>query len=677
MSLSFSLGLRRESSDDLCCRLVQRSKAHRDLRTSGGLTILGYERDLGQDSSQSIQDDASVTSSQLQMPGRSTSSLLDEVPQSHDLEPMLSSPLQPELRQLGGGGMLSDEELRRQQHRGRTLCAADSHARMLRASLPPTMTARPCREERDERPRAPRGAAVGDAGDVPRHRWSEASAQAFGGDAGMMRSYREAAAQLTFSGTAAAAAARPANERLAFQSRQRKRRLVFCLGKENNRAACVFFSLRREETHTYQQASFIEQAALRRRRALRNASAPTARTIAWARSPSFEKATKTRKTPVRTSPPSSSAAAPSTAKRPARPESSSWETRARFQERAMDKTVLSSLARKFQGTSPRCRSSSPAGMERGVCATAVKGVLRVSILPRFARARKRETAKHSRHSVSKVSSRLSPPTLSRRRSNSKSSLASEDWDLNIAEVDSLNLDEWRWVPRPGVSTPDRGKRAHARERESLSLSLSLSRKGQTARVDNGLSEFQVDANESFISAEQGALDDDAAQLDHPFFDPEDVPGVMKPTRRLFFFKKMRRNERLRLTIPSRALRLLLVVVVVVWGPCFGFWQRETAPRSPSFPKKSAERDSKARATEKGHDARAPLFCNERAQFRRPTPSNKHPPPGSGASAPKPRASRTRVRGLKSLTPTHHGRHLFSVESNHTAYYARMRHFGKV
>jgi len=31
-----------------------------------------------------------------------------------------------------------------------------------------------------------------------------------------------------------------------------------------------------------------------------------------------------------------------------------------------------------------------------------------------------------------------------RRTNSKSSLASDDWDLNIADVDSLNLDDWRW-----------------------------------------------------------------------------------------------------------------------------------------------------------------------------------------------------------------------------------------
>ena len=31
-----------------------------------------------------------------------------------------------------------------------------------------------------------------------------------------------------------------------------------------------------------------------------------------------------------------------------------------------------------------------------------------------------------------------------RRTTSKSSLASDDWDLNIADVDSLNLDDWRW-----------------------------------------------------------------------------------------------------------------------------------------------------------------------------------------------------------------------------------------
>lgn len=40
-----------------------------------------------------------------------------------------------------------------------------------------------------------------------------------------------------------------------------------------------------------------------------------------------------------------------------------------------------------------------------------------------------------------------PPTHKRfdnQRTASKSSLASDDWDLNIADVDSLNLDDWRW-----------------------------------------------------------------------------------------------------------------------------------------------------------------------------------------------------------------------------------------
>lgn len=40
-----------------------------------------------------------------------------------------------------------------------------------------------------------------------------------------------------------------------------------------------------------------------------------------------------------------------------------------------------------------------------------------------------------------------PPTQKRfdnQRTMSKSSLASDDWDLNIADVDSLNLDDWRW-----------------------------------------------------------------------------------------------------------------------------------------------------------------------------------------------------------------------------------------
>jgi len=66
--------------------------------------------------------------------------------------------------------------------------------------------------------------------------------------------------------------------------------------------------------------------------------------------------------------------------------------------------------------------------------------------------RKRIASHQSVHSVGSVGGEMTdigghPPTHKRfdnTRTMSKSSLASDDWDLNIADVDSLNLDDWRW-----------------------------------------------------------------------------------------------------------------------------------------------------------------------------------------------------------------------------------------
>mmetsp|Transcript_25753 Transcript_25753/g.102796 ORF Transcript_25753/g.102796 Transcript_25753/m.102796 type:complete len:383 (+) Transcript_25753:450-1598(+) len=46
---------------------------------------------------------------------------------------------------------------------------------------------------------------------------------------------------------------------------------------------------------------------------------------------------------------------------------------------------------------------------------------------------------------------------------SKSSLASDDWDLNIADVDSLNLDEWRWADSGTNNTSGMFSREASRE----------------------------------------------------------------------------------------------------------------------------------------------------------------------------------------------------------------------
>jgi len=59
-----------------------------------------------------------------------------------------------------------------------------------------------------------------------------------------------------------------------------------------------------------------------------------------------------------------------------------------------------------------------------------------------------------------------------RRTTSKSSLASDDWDLNIADVDSLNLDDWRWSEsQNGANLGAFGSRDFLRARGDQGLSV--------------------------------------------------------------------------------------------------------------------------------------------------------------------------------------------------------------
>ncbi|KAJ8602797.1 hypothetical protein CTAYLR_002606 [Chrysophaeum taylorii] len=85
--------------------------------------------------------------------------------------------------------------------------------------------------------------------------------------------------------------------------------------------------------------------------------------------------------------------------------------------------------------------------------------------------RKRIASQQSVHSVgdkgemTEAGGHHHPKRFDNQRTMSKSSLASDDWDLNIAEVDSLNLDDWRWseVHKSTSGSLDLGRKKSAKD----------------------------------------------------------------------------------------------------------------------------------------------------------------------------------------------------------------------